>query len=182
MQSKIPGILALALVTGGPAAAQSLDGIVNYLEYSDRFASAGQPTAEQLNTVSDAGFERIIYIAFSSDGNALANEDRLVRELGMDYVQIPVVWDAPTLADFDSFAAVMQSAPTKKTLLHCQVNMRATVFAFLYRVLYEDVAMAAAWTDMNRIWQPNATWQALIVEVLEAHGAPTSCEACGWGN
>ena len=72
----------------------------------------------------------------------------------MHYAQVPVIWDAPTKADFDTFAAVMQSAPEKKTLLHCQANYRATVFAFLYRVLYLDVPLAKAKSDMNTIWKP----------------------------
>jgi protein tyrosine phosphatase (PTP) superfamily phosphohydrolase (DUF442 family) len=181
MMAKWSGVIVVLFATAGPAAAQSVDEIVNYVAYSERFASAGQPTAAQLGALSDAGFERVVYIAFSTDGNALPNEDRLVRELGMDYVHIPVVWDAPEVDDFASFAAVMQSDPGKKTLLHCQVNMRATVFGFLYRVLYEDVPMADAKADMNRIWEPNATWRALIVDVLAAHGETPECEGCDWG-
>ena len=176
-------VLILALCQGAvPAivAAQSLDDIVNYREYSATFASAGQPTAAQLEDVRDAGFERIIYIAFSTDRNAIANEDKLVRDLGMDYVQIPVVWDAPTLADYESFAAVMQREPDRKTLLHCQVNMRASAFSFLYRVLEENVPMAAAKADMNTVWEPNDTWRDLIFEVLEAHGRSPRCEGCDW--
>lgn len=160
--------------------AQSLDEIVNYLEYSSSFASAGQPTETQLEQIRDAGFERIVYIAFSTDGNAIANEDRLVRDLGMDYVQIPVVWDAPTVADFESFAAVMQRDPNQKTLLHCQVNFRASAFAFLYRVIHEGVPVVQAKTEMNTVWEPNDTWRELIVGVLESNGISPECEGCEW--
>ena len=34
----------------------------------------------------------------------LPDEDRIVRDLGMDHVQIPVVWDAPSTSDFYAFA------------------------------------------------------------------------------
>ncbi len=170
------------LVLGAAAArGQAVGGILNYVEYSDRFASAGQPSEAELEALRDSGFERIIYIAFSNDGDALPNEDRIVRRLGMDYVHIPVIWDAPTVADFESFAAVMQRDPGQKTLLHCQVNMRATAFSFLYRVLYEGVSVAAAKADMNRIWEPNATWRELIFEVLEANGVSPDCPGCDWG-
>lgn len=160
--------------------AQSLDDIINYREYSATFASAGQPTESQLELVSDAGFERVIYIAFSTDGNALANEDRLVRDLGMEYVHIPVVFNAPTTADYESFAAVMQRDPDKKTLLHCQINARASTFSFLYRVLEENVPLVEAKADMNSVWEPNETWRALIFDVLEAHGVSPQCEGCDW--
>lgn len=177
-----PSFLVLAMLGAWalPAKSQSLSDIQNYREYSPSFASAGQPTEAQLSLIEEAGFERVVYIAFSTDGNAIANEDKLVRELGMDYLQIPVVWNSPTIADFQTFAAVMQSAPDQKTLLHCQVNMRASVFAFLYRVIYEDVPVAVAKADMNTVWEPNATWRDLIFDVLQAHGVSPACESCDW--
>ncbi len=154
--------------------------IRNFREYSPVFASAGQPTEAQLAEVSEAGFERVIYIAFADDGNALANEDTVVRNLGMSYVHIPVVWNAPTRADFETFAAVMGSAPDQKTLLHCQVNFRASAFSFLYRVIYQGVPVAAAKASMDTVWAPDETWRSLIFEVLQAHGFDPDCESCDW--
>jgi protein tyrosine phosphatase (PTP) superfamily phosphohydrolase (DUF442 family) len=181
MSYRLHSLLLIGLCIRAPLAdAQSLDDIVNYREYSPTFASAGQPTEAQLTLVEDAGFERIVYIAFSTDGNAIANEDKIVRDLGMDYVQIPVVWSAPTVADFENFAAVMQQAPDMKTLLHCQVNMRASAFAFLYRVIHEDVPVGVAKADMNTVWQPNETWRELIFDVLDSHGISPDCPDCDW--
>ena len=162
------------------AAAQSVNDVLNYREYSPTFASAGQPTEAQLSLVKDAGFERIVYIAFSTDGNAIANEDKLVRDLGMDYLHIPVVWNAPKVADFENFAAVMQRDPDQKTLLHCQVNARASAFAFLYRVIHENVPIAVAKADMNTVWVPNETWRELIFDVLDAYGVSSECAQCNW--
>lgn len=167
-------------LTGLPAFGQSVDDIFNYRAYSDSFASAGQPTEAELELVRDAGFERIVYIAFSNDRNAIPNEDRLVRDLGMDYVQIPVVWASPTVADYESFAAVMQRDPDKKTLLHCQANFRASAFAFLYRVLNEGVPIASAKADMNAVWEPDETWRQLIFDVLDRHGVSAQCAGCQW--
>lgn len=175
-------ILLTLIAAGGmhAAAAQTLDDIVNYREYSATFSSAGQPTEAEFELVRDSGFERVIYIAFSTDANALPNADRLVRDLGMEYVQIPVVWTAPTVADYESFAAVMQRDPDKKTLLHCQVNARASAFSFLYRVLNENVPIAEAKADMNSVWEPNDTWRRLIFDVLEANGVSPDCSGCDW--
>lgn len=180
--SVIAGICWLAMV---PAMAQSGDGqalagINNYREYSPLFASSGQPTAHQLASVQAAGFERVIYIAFSDNDGALPQEDVLVRELGMEYLHIPVEWDNPRPRDFHLFAEAMQQAPEMKTLLHCQVNARATAFSFLYRVIHADVPMAEAKADMNSVWQPNETWRSFIFTVLEAHGISLQCPDCDW--
>lgn len=162
------------------SAVAELADIPNYREHSDNFSSSGQPNREQLQDAWVGGFQRVIYIAFSDHGTSLENEDRIAKELGMEYINIPVNWGSPTPVDFNLFASVMQSDPDKKTLLHCQVNMRASVFSFLYRVIYENVPMAAAKDDMNSVWTPNGTWTALLLEVLQQHDISPDCEGCDW--
>lgn len=173
-------VIVLVALAPGLAWAADFSEIRNYKEYSATFSSAGQPSKEQLELLKQAGFERVAYIAFSNSRGAIAEEDAIVRDLGMDYVQVPVIWDAPTKSDFYAFAGAMQREPDKKTLLHCQANYRASAFAFLYRVLYLDVPVAAAKADMNTIWQPNETWRKLIFEVLEDNGVSPLCEGCDW--
>lgn len=171
--------LAAILVSAGASAEES-GGIMNYVEYSDRFASAGQPTAEQLTELGRQGFGRVVYIAWTDNESSLAGEDRLVKSLGMEYLHIPVEWTEPTASDFYLFAGAMQRAPEKKTLLHCQANYRASAFSFLYRVLYEDVPVAEAKRDLNTIWTPNETWRDLIFTVLDDHGISPHCDGCDW--
>lgn len=156
-----------AMSATGTAAAAGLEGLNNYLEYSPRLSSSGQPTAAELEALRDAGFERIVYIAFSDHENALPNADRLAKSLGMEYLHVPVDWEAPAASDFYLVAGALDEAPHKRTLIHCQVNYRASAFAFLYRVIYEAVPVAAARADMERIWQPNETWQRYIDSLLE---------------
>lgn len=157
-----------------------LDDISNYREYSGTFSSSGQPTRGQLQDAWVGGFERVVYLAFSDHETSLENEDRIAKELGMEYVNIPVNWGSPTSSDFNLFAGVMQSDPDKKTLLHCQVNFRASSFSFLYRVIYENVSVAEAKADMNSVWTPNSVWTTLILEVLKQHDVSPDCDGCDW--
>lgn len=168
------------LQLAGPGAAADLSEISNFRQYSPTFASSGQPDKDQLGALKAAGFERIVYIAMSDSRNALANEDVVVKELGMDYIHVPVIWDQPTTADFYAFAGAMQQQPDRKTLLHCQVNYRASAFSFLYRVLYEDVPLAEAKADMNSVWTPNETWKNFIFAILEENGHSPHCDGCDW--
>jgi protein tyrosine phosphatase (PTP) superfamily phosphohydrolase (DUF442 family) len=158
----------------------TLAGVINFRQYSDTFASAGQPTIEQFSAIRDAGYQRVIYIAFTNNQNAIANADQVVKGLGMDYIQIPVDWNNPTKRDFYAFADTMQRESDMKTLLHCQVNARATAFSFLYRVIYDDVSVADAKADMNSVWQPNETWRDLIFAVLAENDISPVCEGCDW--
>ncbi len=177
----LPGILLMnvtiqALEEVDPALAE----ITNFRQYSATFASAGQPTREQFEAIADNGFERVVYIAFTNNQNALPDADIVVKGLGMEYTQIPVDFDNPRSGEYYAFADSMARNEGRKTLLHCQVNFRATAFSFLYRVLNEDVPMAEAKADMNSVWQPNAVWRDFIFEVLDQNGVDPNCETCDW--
>ena len=181
------GIALFALVACHPLlagsnamAAPPVEDVVNYREYSATLSSSGQPTRTQLDAFADAGFERVVFLAFSDHDESLANEDRVVKELGMQYAQIPVDWEAPTVSDFNMFAGLMERAPGKKTLVHCQVNFRASAFSFLYRVLYRDVPIDVAKEDLNGVWVPNETWREFIFAVFEAYGRSPDCDSCLW--
>ena len=154
--------------------------ITNFRQYSATFASAGQPTREQFQSVADNGFERVVYIAFTNNQNALPDADLVVKGLGMEYMQIPVDFNDPRPSEYYAFADSMARNEGRKTLLHCQVNARATAFSFLYRVLNEDIPIADAKADMNTVWQPNETWRDFIFEVLDQNGINPNCETCDW--
>ena len=177
--TKIVG--AVILLGSGPIlAGDMLPDIANYREYSPTFSSSGQPTAEQLSAVAEAGFGRVIYLAFSDNQTAIETEDRVVKSLGMDYVHIPVDFDKPTLKDFEDFAAILNRDKHERTLLHCQINLRASTFSFLYRVIYGGVPMAKAKQDLDAIWVPDEVWYKFIVETLKQHGLSHECGDCDW--
>ena len=170
-------ILFAAAAQGDDAALREL---TNYREYSPLLSSSGQPSEAQLQAVRDAGFERVVFLAFSDSEGSVPGEDAMVRKLGMEYAHIPVDWDKPRADDFYMFAGLMNGGVKKKTLVHCQVNFRASTFSFLYRVLHEGVPVDAAKDDLNGVWVPNDTWRELIFEVLEDNGVSPNCDACLW--
>jgi len=171
------GLVSIPSVAAGTA---ELAEIITYREYSDTLSSSGQPEEAQFRALKETGFERVVFLAFSDHQGSIANEDRVVRNLGMEYAQIPVIWDAPTPGDFYMFAGLMEREPQKKTLVHCQVNFRASAFSFLYRVLYRNVPMDQAKDDMESVWVPDKTWRKLIFTVLEENGQSPHCDACLW--
>jgi protein tyrosine phosphatase (PTP) superfamily phosphohydrolase (DUF442 family) len=162
-------------------AADEFSKIDNYRQYSPYFSSSGQPSANQLKALSEAGFRRVIYLAFTDNKTAIESEDRVVKSLGMDYIHIPVDFDRPTLDDFEDFASVLNRDKNTRTLLHCQINLRASTFSFLYRVIYGGVSMSDAKSDLDSIWQPDKVWYKFIVDVLNQHGLSQQCDDCDWG-
>ena len=184
MKKTLLGLATTAMLINNAWAVEdvalSLEKIVNFRQYSENFASSGQPSAEQFAAIAEQGFERIVYIAFTNNQNALPDADQVVKGLGMEYMHVPVTFDNPLPDDFYAFSDSMQRNTDKKTLLHCQVNARATAFSFLYRVIHEDVSISDAKADMNTVWQPNEVWRDFIFEVLAQNDISPDCEDCDW--
>ena len=147
-----------------------LQQILNYLPVSDTLGTAGQPTAEQFGSIAGAGYELLINLAMPDSTHALPNEPDLVRQAGMAYVHIPVVWEAPTLRDLDRFFEVMHRHEGHRVFVHCALNMRVSCFIFLYRVIRGGLLVSEAATMMRRIWEPNRVWSRFLEDALRHHG------------
>lgn len=143
--------------------------LLNKIDYSPLLTTSGQPTEAELGQVASAGYDRVVFLAFTNHPKAVAYEDDIVRELGLQFIHIPVLWESPSLADFDAFAALMRIPSSDRTLVHCEVNFRASVFGFLYQVIYAGMDVDEAMSLMHAIWIPNNTWERFIARVLDQH-------------
>jgi protein tyrosine phosphatase (PTP) superfamily phosphohydrolase (DUF442 family) len=79
----------------------------NVVPIHDRWVTAGQPPAAALKALKAEGFEAVIYLAPPTVGDAVPEEPLWLSEQGIDYVNIPIVFDRPSEADFEAFAAAI---------------------------------------------------------------------------
>lgn len=155
----------------------SLTEIYNFLPIDADWATAGQPTVEQFAAIKAAGYAVIINLGMPDSPRAVLNEADVVAAQGIDYVAIPVVWEAPTAADLAAFFAAMNANQAKKRFVHCIANMRVSAFTFLYRHLVLGVPVDEARQTLHQIWEPNPIWRQFIDEQLAAYGPVTQREA-----
>lgn len=144
-----------------------LENILNFYDFSPTLATGGQPSAEQLAAIRDAGFEIVVNLALPTSTHALADEAEIVAGLGLEYIPIPVVWEHPTLDDLERFFAVMEANRQRPIFVHCALNYRVSTFMYLYRVLRLDVPHDEAIWDLRSIWEPDETWSAFIKAALD---------------
>jgi protein tyrosine phosphatase (PTP) superfamily phosphohydrolase (DUF442 family) len=145
---------------------RALSSIYNYLPLTDTLVTAGQPTREQLSAIADAGFEVVINLALPTSDNAILEEGDIVYALGMHYVHIPVIWEQPTLADFERFCDAMEDCARERVFVHCAANMRVSVFVALYRIRRLGWGRDAALAAVREVWEPDAVWSDFIERVL----------------
>ena len=141
--------------------------IINFLQIDPNLGTAGQPTREQFTAIRDAGYEVVINLLPAGVDGALPGEAAVVRDLGMDYVHIPVVWAAPAPKDLARFFAALDEHRERKVFVHCLLNMRVTAFVFLYKVLREGAPVDEARKILHPVWTPNGVWAQFIKEQIK---------------
>ena len=144
---------------------------INFKRYSESIASAGQLHDEHIPFIEKEDYSLVVYLAFdSSEDKSRLGIDKLIRETGAKYIQLPVNWFQPTPEDYNRFEGAVTANNERNVLVHCQMNFRASAFSFLYRVIESDVDFEKAKEDMFSVWTPDATWTNFINEVLMSRG------------
>ena len=170
---KILLVLVVSLVIPGVSIAQQDELAVNHVVINSQLHTAGQPPRDRLIDLADHGFEMVINLAPPTSLGSIGTEGQLVTEKGITYVNIPVDWLNPNYADFALFSGIMNESDERQVLVHCQVNKRASIFTFLYRVIHKKVPIDEAFVAMEKVWVPRRIvenqWVRFGKMVLERH-------------
>ena len=147
-----------------------MSGTGSFSVIDDNLCTSAQPAAEQLAALGGTGVRHVINLALPTSGGAVADEAARLTAQGITYMQIPVVWESPTAAQFTLFAQVLWAMREAPVLVHCDCNRRASAFVFLYRVLHEATDIGEAAAALHAIWMPEGVWRDFIAAQLEAGG------------
>ena len=124
---------------------------------------------DQLQAIANAGYQVVINLALSEFPGAISNEAQILASYGVSYIHIPVIWEKPDLASLKTFLQTMNEYAAQKVLVHCVLNMRVSIFVYLYRLLRLAESPENAYASVQEIWDPDITWQLFIHNALLAH-------------
>jgi len=141
----------------------------NFLPVSENLFTSGMPTADQLRDAPNQGIQLIINLAPHDVPDALAGEEALVKSLEIEYLNFPVNWSTPNRDGLDKFMDAMDLHGSKKILVHCEANFRATAFVTLYRILRQGWKEEDAFRAMHDVWDEDAypVWKTFIDAALK---------------
>jgi protein tyrosine phosphatase (PTP) superfamily phosphohydrolase (DUF442 family) len=149
-----------------------LSEIYNYRQIGPTLATSGQPDEQELAAIAAAGYEVVLNIALHDDARySLPDEEGAVRALGMRYLHIPVLFDAPTLRDFDRFCQAMEDNSGAKLWVHCAANKRVSAFLGLYWHIRKGMPLAEAFALQREIWDLDEVWSRFIDQILSVRRA-----------
>ena len=141
----------------------------NFVAVSERIHTSGQPSATQLGGLRDKGYGLVINLAPPATSGSISDEGMLVARTGISYLNIPVDWHSPRYEEFELFSNVLGQSGSMRVLVHCQVNKRASVFTFLFRVVHDGAAPDRAWENVSAVWVPDEHWKDFARMVLKRH-------------
>jgi protein tyrosine phosphatase (PTP) superfamily phosphohydrolase (DUF442 family) len=173
MLAMLAGAVGFAATSAEPPAAVSaVAGITapNVRVISPLLVTAGQPDRASLQRLKAEGYAAVISLAPGNTADAVTDQAEILAAQGVEFVHIPIPWQAPEAKHLDAMAAAMQRLKGKKVLVHCQMNMRASALTFLYRAIYEKEDPARAWADVKPLWTPTNQWADFINRQLRARG------------
>ena len=160
--------LGMAMTTGAPGQSPRLTA-PNVVVISPSLVTSGQPTAAGLAELKALGFEAVISLAPPTVHDAVRDEELIVTRQGITFINIPINFEHPTEADFETFSARLQELGKRKVLVHCQVNLRASSMVFLYRTVTLKEDPRIAYEAVAGVWAPSGPWRRLIEDQLRKH-------------
>lgn len=128
----------------------------------ERLTTSGQPSEEQLRAIRELGVSHVVNLGPHAHEKALPDETGSVAALGMNYTYIPVDFDNPTEADFDSFCSTMADLSGATIHIHCIANMRVSAFLYRYHRDHRWMPEPAARELLEQLWRPGGVWATFI--------------------
>ena len=140
-----------------------------FLRLSDRVTTSGRLQPGDPARLAAMGARRVINLALATHPEALPDAEAEMAAAGLDYVHIPVPFDAPTKAHYRAFAAALE-ADERPVHVHCIMNWRVSAFFCRYHI-EKGMDEAAARAILHQVWDPQASeypgadkWAAFLKE------------------
>ena len=165
----VPSLVALALggCNQGSTNAMNesdmahLGPAMNFHRINPKLATGGHIVGDGVSELVEQGVTLVIDLR---DEPPEAHEKRLA-EVGIQWANVPVVWDEPTVENFAEFSRLMSENRGENIFVQCQANYRASAMTFAYRVTQGGVPEAEARKDLEAVWTPEGAWEAYVEEV-----------------
>lgn len=118
------------------------------LYQSGNYYFAGQPSLEAFHYLKEQGIETVINLRSGEENEGFTkeafNEERLMNELGINYISIPMkgkgAFNPKTLSKFSDAV----STNTGKVLIHCKAAGRVTLVMMAYLIKHHNYSLEQA--------------------------------------
>lgn len=152
------GLFVLLLTACNSSLAQQageVPPIRNFLQVNKEFCTGGQPRLEHLEKLKADGVKAIINLRPTGEHRA-AEEEAKAKEVGLRYINIPVVYAEPKDSDVDEFLKVTDDPANRPAFVHCAAGIRVGAFWLIRRVVRDGWTFEKAEEEAAKVGLVNA--------------------------
>jgi len=142
--------------------ASNMEEIRNFVQLTENFATAGQPTVAQFPMIAENGYRHVINLAMPDHPDSLSNEGELVTSSGMSYIHIPVPFDNPAREQVRLFCNILSRTEKEKVFIHCIMNYRVSAFMYHYLSKVDRLDETRSRSPIFRVWNMEPAWAELM--------------------
>ena len=139
-----------------------MERIRNFVQLTENFGTAGQPTTEQFSIIAEKGYQHVVNLGMPDHADAIANEGELVSALGMNYIHIPVPFLNPTREHVRLFCNVLSQIKHDKVFVHCIMNYRVSAFMYHYLSKMENQVEDRSRSPIFKTWKMEPEWEEVM--------------------
>lgn len=148
----------------------SIENSYNFRRINERLTTSGVVGPNRLKGLAPEGYELVINLLPDDNEHAVPHEQSIVESQGVEYVYIPVDFQAPRLSDYEQFASAMDAAQGRKIHIHCAANFRVSAFYSVYAIQQGLWSQAQADEFVRELWEPDlfAGWPEFMQEAQKS--------------
>ena len=154
-----------------PTAFQALSGVANACQILPNVISGGQPTAEQLKALKAAGGDIVLDLRDPMEPRPV-DEAALVRELGMEYVNVPVRAGSLDDSTLEHILAVLRGAGDRTIFFHCGSGSRVGGALIPYLIIDQGLEEQDAVEQAMRVGLRSAEYMEWGLEYARRNQSP----------
>lgn len=148
------GLVLMAMIAvpalARQSAPQEVPPIYNFMRESDQYCTGGQPRLEHLAKLKAEGVKVILNLRPPTEHRA-AEEEAKAKELGLKYINIPVVYRDPKEEQATEFLKVLDDPANRPVFIHCAAAIRVGAFWMIRRVLRDGWTVEAAEEEAKKV-------------------------------
>jgi len=129
---------------------EAVSGVANACQVLPNIITGGQPNTEQLKAFKQAGGAIVLDLRDPMEPRPLDEPD-VVRELGMEYANVPVTAGTLTDQTIESVLEVLRKAGDKTVFFHCGSGNRVAAAMIPYFILDEKMEEEDAINQAMRV-------------------------------
>ena len=162
-------LVIVALATTVVTNAQEVPPIRNFVRLSDDFCTGAQPRLEHLEKLKADGVKSILNLRPAGEHRE-AEEEAKVKELGLQYFNIPVVFGEPKEEQVAEFFKITDERKNFPIFIHCAAGIRVGAFWFIRRVLRDGWTIEAAEKEAGEVGlRESPHWKEFARKYIEEH-------------